>query len=117
MAKLGRLLAGGVCAVVLAAVVAVVPVVVPSVAAAAGPGECQVVGPDGKCVVVTDPQEPGPGGGPVGGGTWSCLWTGPLDSAVGRAVWPEAPPEASYWLWRDCGSGGGNRQYDRWERV
>jgi hypothetical protein len=84
--------------------------------AAADP-TCDRVGPDGKCIVENDPQEPGPGGGPGGGLPWRCTWTGPLDSAVGRAAWPDAPPEASYWLWNDCGSGSGNNRYDRWERV
>lgn len=99
-----------------AALIAAAVLVAPAPGAGAEPG-CDRVGPDGKCVVDNDPAEPGPGGGPGGGGTWSCTWTGPLDPAVGRAAWPDAPPEASYWMWNDCGTTGGDGSYDPWERV
>jgi hypothetical protein len=43
----------------------------------------------------------------------------PLDPAVGRARWPDAPVEADYpyWYFLDCGTNWGNAQFDEWEEF
>ncbi len=71
----------------------------------------------GKCEVGAGEDEDGSGPGPGGGASWMCRWRGPLDAEVGRRVWPDAPEWAGYWVFHDCGYGGGNDVFDPWEQV